>query len=79
MTTEQLHAMHTARPFAPFTIVMADGSKYRVPHPEHLAYVNGKRTCAVYTPEGVARILDVLLMTALEPGLERAKGRRKAV
>jgi hypothetical protein len=67
MTTEQLHAMHTARPFMPFVVVMADGSRYKVPHPEHLAYVAGKRTCAVYDEQGVARVLDLLLMTALEP------------
>lgn len=77
MTTEQLHAMHTARPFVPFHIVMADGTRYHVPHPEHLAYVHGKRTCAVYGSDGVARILDLLLMTALEPNMFSSR-RRKA-
>lgn len=73
MTTDQLHAMHTARPFLPFVIVMADGTRYFVPHPEYLAYVKGMRTCAVYDDHGVARVLDLLLMTALEPGRKRRK------
>lgn len=78
MTTDQLHAMHTQRPFRPFHIVMADGTRYTVPHPEHLAYVKGMRTCAVYDDDGIARILDLLLMTALEPVTKSSKGRRRA-
>jgi hypothetical protein len=75
MTTEQLHTLHTARPFIPFDMVMADGTRYHVPHPEYLAYVPKTRTCTVYDEHGVARILDLLLMTALEVVKPR---RRKA-
>jgi len=66
MTTEQLHTLHTARPFIPFDIVMADGTRYPVPHPEYLAYAPKSRICTVHDEQGVARILDLLLMTALE-------------
>ncbi len=78
MTTQQLHDLHTARPFAPFDIVMADGTRYHVPHPEHLAYVKGARTCVVFTTRSVARHLDLLLMTALEVSDRAIRARRRA-
>lgn len=76
MTTLQLHELHTARPFTPFDIVMADGTRYHVPHPEYLAYVKGARTCVVFTTKHVARQLDLLLMTALEVSPRSSKRRR---
>jgi hypothetical protein len=77
MTTDQLHAMHTSKPFIPFDIAMADGTRYHVPHPE-LAYVKGTRTCVVYDTDGIARILDLLLMTALEASNPKSGKRRRA-
>jgi hypothetical protein len=41
MFSSQLHELHRTHPFLPFDIVMADGTRYHVPHPEHLAYVLG--------------------------------------
>lgn len=77
MTTNELHKRHAARPFDPFVIVMADGTRYAVYHPEQLAYAQGARTCVVYTDDGELNILDLLLMTALEPAPRRS-GRRRA-
>ncbi len=77
MTTNELAKRHGAQPFTPFSIVMADGSRYPVYHPEQLAYVQGARTCVVYTDDGELNILDLLLMTALEPA-PRRQGRRRA-
>ena len=77
MISDQLRAMHRAVPFIPFDIAMADGSRYHVPHPEFLAYAPGSRTCGVYSRKNVIRVLDLLLMTALEPREPKAR-RRKA-
>lgn len=77
MTTIELHKLHSARPFQPFAVVMADGTRYPIRHPEQLAYVQGARTCVVYDDDGQFYVLDLLLMTALEPAAPRSK-RRKA-
>ncbi len=78
MTTDRLAKVHEARPFVPFHIVMADGTRYLIDHPEVLAYVKGGRTGVVFDREGVATILDLLLMTALEGAPRRLKHRRSA-
>lgn len=76
MTIEKLRAAINARPFRAFTIVMGDGTRYNVTHPEMIAMnPKAERTVAVaFGPEDHA-ILDLLLMTALEYG---APSRRKA-
>ncbi len=76
MIAAHLHEIHKAVPFLPFDIVMADGTRYHVPHPEHLAYVPGSRMCVVFTNKHVARHLDLLLMTALEVSEPRTRRRR---
>ena len=80
MTTKQLAEFHAARPFVPFYICMADGRKYLVDRPEMLGYVPGTKTCTVWMPEAEAfRLLDLLLMTSLEPAAKKTrKPRRKA-
>lgn len=66
MTIEQLRAAHRAVPFQPFTIRMADGRSFHVRHPELLMMSPTGRTAGVYLPDGVAHIIDLLLMTELE-------------
>jgi hypothetical protein len=81
MTTKQLHDYHSKRPFQPFYIVMADGSRYLIDHPELLAYspTSNGRVCGIWMDEAEAfRTLDLLLMTALEPAPRDKKPRRKA-
>jgi hypothetical protein len=69
MTIERLRdAMH-ATPFQPFSIVMGDGTRYAITHPEMIAFnIKSPRTVFVaHAPERTAA-LDLLLMTALEFG-----------
>jgi hypothetical protein len=68
MTTEQLHKFHTARPFKPFRMHLADGRALKVDHPEMLAYVPKARTCALWIArEKAFETIDLLLVTSLEP------------
>jgi len=71
MTIEQLRKMHTARPFRPFEIHLADGRSIPVDHPELLAQSAAGRTIGVGVPDGTIEVIDLLLVTSLKP---RASG-----
>jgi len=77
MTIEQLRKMHEARPFQPFRIHMADGRHLDVVHPEFLAHTPSGRTVMVATPDEGFEIIDLLLVTSLEPISDGVKRRRR--
>jgi len=68
MTTEQLRKVHTARPFTPFTLRLADGTRLRVVSPEFLATFPSGRTVLVVTGDESYEIVDLLLVTAIDVG-----------
>jgi hypothetical protein len=74
MTIEQLREMHSARPFQPFDIFVADGRRFRLEHPELLMQSHSGRTITVSLPEDRTAVIDLLLVTSLEP---LANGRRR--
>ena len=65
MSFQQLDNVRNARPFRPFTLHMADGRAFDVPHPEFLSRSPSGRTIIVYDKEDNFSILDLLLMTEL--------------
>lgn len=66
MTVQQLRNAHRATPFRPFTIRMADGRSFHVPHPDFLSMSPTGRTVIVYQDDEEFSILDLLLMTEIE-------------
>ena len=80
VTLDALRDAHQATPFQPFTIHLADGRRFRVPHPEYLSYSpRGGRTIIVHgsKPDSFS-ILDLLLVTELEIETEPRRRRRKS-
>ena len=67
MTIEQLRQMHQARPFSPFRVHMADGRHLDVSHPEFLAHTPTGCTIMIARPDESFEVLDLLLVTSLEP------------
>ena len=65
MTTDQLKAFISAKPFRPFIIHMADGRSVEVKHPEWIAYAGG-RIALVAKPDETFEIIDLLLVPSLE-------------
>jgi hypothetical protein len=66
MTIEQLREAHKATPFRPFTVHLADGRAYDVPHSDFLSYSpHGGRTIIVYGEGESFSIIDLLLVTGL--------------
>jgi hypothetical protein len=66
MTIQQLRGTHRATPFRPFTIHMADGRSFSVPHPDFLSMSPSGRTVIVYQKDDSFSILDLLLTTEIE-------------
>ena len=66
MTVEQLKLAHSAAPFRPFTIRMADGRAFPVTHPEFMSRSPSGRTVVVQHGNDITSILDLLLMTEIE-------------
>lgn len=66
MTIEQLRAVHQARPFQPFTIHLADGRSYFVPHSEFISHSPNGRTVIVFRADDSFEIIDLLLVVSLE-------------
>jgi hypothetical protein len=65
MTTEQIRQNHQAAPFHPFTIHLADGRLFEVPHPEFLWIHPGGRLIWVAVNSGAAEVIDLRLVTSL--------------
>jgi hypothetical protein len=66
VTIEQLRRTHRATPFQPFTIGMADGRQFHIPHPDFLSMSPAGRTAVIFHPDDSASIVDLLLMAELE-------------
>ena len=80
MTIEQLRALHSARPFHPFDIHLADGRTVTVQHPELLLQSQSGRTIAVARPDDTIEIIDLLLVVSLKarPNGQERRGRRRS-
>ena len=65
MTIQQLRAVHRAVPFHQFTVYMADGRSFNVPHPDFLSMSPTGRTVIIYEENDEFSILDLLLMTEI--------------
>jgi hypothetical protein len=78
MRPEALVERLKAQPFRPFTLVTADGAKFRVDHPEWVATTG--RTAVVLDADENMNILDVALITRAEvekPAQPQAKAKKK--
>lgn len=77
MTLDQIRQDHEARPFQPFTLRRADGSRIPVRHPEFMARSPTGRTVVVFGSGESFEIADLLLVAAIEVGNGRARARAK--
>jgi len=77
MTIDQLREVRTTTPFQPYHLQLADGKEVDVLHPECLAYFpRNPRTISVAMPNGVIKIIDLLLVASIETGNGRSSRRR---
>lgn len=81
MTIEAIRKYHETRPFRPFTVVLADGTRIPVRHPEMLAHPGAGRTILIFEGPDAHHVVDLLLVTSLEVGVSRKRsgnGHRRA-
>ncbi len=80
MRLEELRQVHQARPFCPFTLQLADGDRVGVPHPEFLMFSRSGRTLFVATEDDSFKVIDLLLVVAVDVGngrVRRSRGRSR--
>ncbi len=76
MTTQGFQRLRAARPFEPFRILVADGRRYDVRHPENFMMTGNGRLVAIAMPDHFVT-LDLLLITGIErPIPSRRNGTR---
>jgi hypothetical protein len=65
MTIDKLRTVLNADPFCPFTISLADGTRYHVPSRDFLWHAPAGRTVIVYHEDDSFSILDLRLIAEL--------------
>lgn len=65
MTFEEIRKLHQAAPFRPFEIILENGRRVRVNHPEFMALSPDEDVIVVFEEEGHLTI-DVPLIVALK-------------
>jgi hypothetical protein len=66
MTAEQVRTMRDANPFRPFTIHLADGQTFHVPHRDFVSLSPTGRIIIVYGANDSANVVDLYLVTSLK-------------
>jgi hypothetical protein len=66
MLINELRTHVKARPFIPFTVLVADGRSFHVPHEDFISQSPSGRTVIVYNEKSTCAVLDALLVTGLE-------------
>jgi hypothetical protein len=68
MRHEQIRQLLTAQPFRPFTVHLPEGRAVEVFHHDFAMISPDGRTLAVYDRDGVANIIDVMLIASIYRG-----------
>ena len=77
MTTDQLDAVHQAKPFRPFMLHLADGTEHYVTQSELIWRTPGGRTIIVSLGGEKMAIIDLLLVTKITHGNGASQRRRR--
>jgi hypothetical protein len=75
MTIQEIQRLRAAKPFEPFRVLTADGEKYEVRHPEHIAQTPSGRLITIGLDDDSTVTLDLLLVTEVQKTLTRTKRR----
>ncbi len=64
---EDLHEAIHAEPFQPFDLMLADGTRLPIPHPDCISHpIQLSRRVVVWTPDDRVNILDVALLSGVD-------------
>jgi hypothetical protein len=77
MTYREIHNLYSAAPFQPFQIVLTNGTRLLVDHPEFMAFSRDHRTVFVYEHNGGLQRLDIKLIIALDDVRNGSRPRKR--
>jgi hypothetical protein len=66
MRPETLPQAIPAEPFRPFSLILADGTRLPMPHPDFITHPEWARTDVVMGQDESVRVLDVALLLGYE-------------
>jgi len=75
MTRQQVESAVASR--IPFSLFMANGREYRVPHPDYISLPPKAAYVIVYDDEGHFTVLPLLTMTGLQSTITDASAKEK--
>jgi hypothetical protein len=77
MHANEFRDLYSAAPFRPFEIVLTNGTRVVVDHPEFMSFSRDYRTVHVYDLEGGHNYIDVKLVIALNRLKNGARPRKR--
>jgi hypothetical protein len=77
MNVDELRELYSAAPFQPFEIVLTNGARVQVDHPEFMSFSQDYRTVHVHERSGTTRRLDIKLITELTELKNGARPRKR--
>lgn len=81
MNAEDIRRLHSAMPFKPFSLVLAEGRSFRVPHPDFLSIAPKGTALALWAEDGhIGGYLDSALVAEIRMdgnGSKSAKRRKR--
>lgn len=77
MNVDELRELYSAAPFQPFEIVLTNGARVQVDHPEFMSFSHDFRTVYVHERNGGLKRIDVKLIVAAQQGANGARPRKR--
>ena len=74
VNVDEIRELYSAAPFEPFELVLTNGGRLLVDHPEFMSFSRDYRTVHVHELDGTTKRVDVKMIVALN---EMANGARK--
>jgi hypothetical protein len=77
MNVEEIRELYSAAPFQPFEIVLTNGTRLLVDHPEFLAFSRDFRTVCLSKIDAGTQRVDVKLIVSLEEAANGSRPRKR--
>ena len=77
MNHKEIYALYSAAPFEPFEVVLTNGTRVLVDHPEFMSFSTDYRTVYISRTRGGTERIDTKLIVALDEVRNGARPRKR--
>ena len=77
MNVDEIRELYAAAPFQPFEIVLTNGGRVKVDHPEFMSFSHDFRTVYVHERTGGLKRIDVKLIIAAQDAANGSRPRKR--